>query len=99
MSYRVKDFWKNIVAEFDTFDEMDTYVSSSRYTSSVFTNEESASLNYFQYDFDLHETFESSSNVDEAAKHLLRITYLPGEDDDIEIIPAPTGSEDTGSIE
>jgi hypothetical protein len=101
MSYRVKDYWKNTIAEFDTSEEMYLYVSSSQYTSSILTNQESSSLNYFQWDFDLHSNFESSSFIDDIAKQLIRVTYQPGEDDDMEYAPYPqdTGSIDSGSVE
>jgi hypothetical protein len=81
MSYRIKDYYKNVLIEFDTFEEMDTYISASQFTSSVYSNEESASLGYFEYDFDLWESFESRS-LDEGSRELIRVTYLPGIDDE-----------------
>ena len=82
MSFRVKDFNKNILAEFDTHEELESYISSSQYTSSISTNEESASLNYFQYDDNIHESLEVSMSLyTSESKEMFRITYLPGEDD------------------
>lgn len=103
MSFRVKDFNKNVIAEFDTLEELDNYVSSSQFTSSLSFNDESASLNYFQYDDGIHESLISGGLAD-FARDIIRITYIPGQDDDIPANPEPivlddSGSVDSGSIE
>lgn len=97
MSFRVKDFWKNVVAEFETQEDLINYISSSEYTSSLSFNEESSSLNYFQYDEGIHESLISGGLL-ESSKEIIRITYVPGQDDDILIDIEPT-TEETGSIE
>jgi hypothetical protein len=84
MSYRVKDYWKTVLAEFDTEAELLDYVSSSQYTSSAFANDDSASLNYFQYDTGIHEDLKISGSLVEGAEDIIRITYVPGQDDVVE---------------
>jgi hypothetical protein len=84
MSFRVKDFYKNVVAEFETEAELINYVSSSQYTSSAFANDDSASLNYFQYDTGIHETLKLSGSLVDGAEDVIRITYVPGQDDVVE---------------
>ena len=86
MSYRVKDFWKNVIAEFDTSDELGTYISASLTTASAELGENNiVDLNYYQYDVDLHESLEVSHSLfDEVTKSLVRVTYIPGQDDVVE---------------
>lgn len=80
MSFRVKDYYKNLIAEFDTFEEMTSYISSSQYTSSL--GEDNVSLNYFQYDSNIHTNLlESGSFSIEESKNTIRITYIPGQED------------------
>ena len=98
MSFRVKDFWKNVIVEFDSQAELIEYVSSSQFTSSLVVNEESSSLNYFQYDDNIHQNLESGG-LDEIGKNLVRITYVPGEDDDIYIGIEVVAEEESGSLE
>jgi hypothetical protein len=83
MSFRVKDYYKNVVAEFDTLEDLHNYISASAVTSSL--GEDDVPLNYFEYDTNLHSDLEISGsfNTDES-KQLVRITYIPGEDDEVE---------------
>jgi len=81
MSFRVKDFYKNILAEFDTYDEMESYISSSQVTSSIELGED-CGISYFQFDDNIHEILETSGSLyTSGSKEVVRITYLPGEDD------------------
>lgn len=98
MSFRVKDFWKNVIVEFDSQVELIEYISSSQFTSSLAFNEESSSLSYFQYDDNIHENLESGG-LGEAGKDLIRITYVPGEDDDVHIGIVVVAEEESGSLE
>lgn len=82
MSFRVKDFWKNVIAEFESESELNEFVSASQFTSSVAANDDSASLNYFQYDTDIHELlYVSGGLVSGSGEDLIRITYTPGQED------------------
>jgi hypothetical protein len=83
MSYIVKDFWKNVIVEFDYESELNDYISSSLMTSSVAFDED-VPLNYFQYDYDLHQNLYSSSvsNSSLDSLEIFRITYQPGHNDD-----------------
>lgn len=82
MSFKVKDFYKNVLAEFGTEDELITYVSESATTSSA-TLGEGSLLQYFQYDVDLHERFLSSGSYEEDnLLELIRVTYTPEQEED-----------------
>jgi len=83
MSYRVKDYFKNVIAEFDSQEELNTYISSSLTTSSVELGENNVvDLNYYQYDVTLHESLQVSHSLfDDVTKSLVRVTYIPGQDD------------------
>jgi hypothetical protein len=81
MSYIVKDFWKNVIAEFDYEYELYDYISSSATTSSVAFGED-VDLNYFQYDYNLHESLYSSSLYNLDSLEIIRVTYQPGHNDD-----------------
>lgn len=86
MGFKVKDFYENIIAEFDTIGELENYISSSQTTSSIDDPDTEAYFNYFQYDAGIHESLEASMSLDEDGKSLIRITYLPFD------------GEDTGSL-
>lgn len=79
MSYRVKDYNKNILAEFETEEELESYVSSSSVTSSL--GEEGVLLNYFKYDTNIHQNLVTSGSYSDGDTSTVRITYLPEQDD------------------
>ena len=83
MSFRVKDYWKNIIAEFDYQEELTNYISSSLTTSSLELGEDNiVDLNYYQYDVNLHDSLQVSHSLfDEVTKSLVRVTYIPGQED------------------
>jgi len=77
MTYRVKDTNKTTLAEYESYQDFTAYVSSSL--------ESNPDLQFFEYDSDLYERIESGSLVGEsAAVELIRITYSPTQDDEVE---------------
>jgi hypothetical protein len=74
MTYRIKDYNRNLIVEHETFEEYDSYISSSV--------RENSELLFFQYDVDIYERIESGSLVDHyPSMELYRITYHPLQDD------------------
>jgi hypothetical protein len=74
MTYKVKDINKNLLAEYESYQDFTSYVSSSL--------EENPDIQFFQYDVDLYERIESGSLLgDSSPVELIRITYSPYQTD------------------
>ena len=74
MTYRVKDYNKNILVEYVTVDEFNSYVSSSLTAD--------PELVFFEYDLDIYDRMNSGSLTDHSPSlELYRITYNPFQDD------------------
>ena len=73
MTYRVKDAYKNLLAEFDTYEEFADYTSASL--------ESNPEISFFEYDIDLYERFVSGSEPAGDNLENTRVTYNPFQDD------------------
>ena len=73
MTYRVKDAYKNLLVEYDTYQEFADYTSASL--------EANPDIQFFEYDFDLYERFVSGSEAGDYNLENTRVTYNPSQDD------------------
>jgi hypothetical protein len=87
MAYQIKDYHGNLISEFETYDELDTFISSSQTTSSL-DGQVELTLQYFVNDVDLLENLYSGSilfpeNFSTSDLEFIRIIYQTEEGEDI----------------